>query len=52
MLLAQKHKMDAWHLIKNVLLVMQQLPSEVQHHIMHIKAMKSERQRYFKLSSF
>ena len=52
MLLAQKHKMDTWHLIKNVLLVMQQLPSEVQHHIMHIKAMKSERQRYFKLSSF
>ena len=31
---------------------MEQLSSEVEHHIMHLKAMKSERQRYIKLSSF
>ena len=52
MLLAQKHKMDTWRLIQNVLLVMEQFPSEVQHHIMHLKVMKFERQRYIKLSSF
>ena len=52
MLLAQKHKMDTWRLIYNVLFVMEKLPSEVQHHIMHLKAMKSERQSYIKLSSF
>ena len=44
--------METWRLIKKVLFLIKQLPSEVQHHIMHLKAMKSERQRYIKLSSF